>query len=60
MILMVELVDGVKCKVIDWYVISEKVLIEVEHPGGTYSIVKCRLNDCKRIYWKNGDTIYEN
>ena len=60
MILMAELVDGVKCKVVDWYVVSEKLLIEVEHPDGTFSIVKCHLNDCRRLYWENGETIYEN
>ena len=60
MILMAELVDGVKCKVVDWYVVSESLLIEMEHPDGTYSIVKCHLDDCKRLFWKNGETIYEN
>ena len=58
--LMVELIDGVKCKVVDWYVISETLLIEVKHQGGTFSIVKCNLNDCKRLYWEDGETIYEN
>lgn len=60
MILMAELIDGVKCKVVDWYLISETLLIEIGYPDGTYNIVKCNLNDCKRLYWKNGDTIYEN
>lgn len=58
--LMAELIDGVKCKVVDWYVVSERLLIEMKLPDGTYNIVKCHLNDCQRIYWENGDTVYEN
>ena len=60
---MVELLNGVNCKVVDWFPISETLLIEMKHTNGTYSIVKCKLNDCKRLYWENGengDTIYEN
>lgn len=60
MILMVELNDGVKCRVVDWYVISNELLIEIGYPDGTYNIVKCHLNDCKRIYWENGGIVYEN
>lgn len=58
--LMGELIDGEICKVVDWYVVSEKLLIEMKHPDGNFSIVKCHINDCKRIFWEGGDTIYEN
>lgn len=58
--LMAELIDGEKCRVVDWYVISETLLIEMGHPDGTYNIVKCHLNDCNKLYWENGETIYEN
>lgn len=58
--LMAELIGGVKCKVVDWYVTSDILSVEMEHPDVTSSIVKCHLDDCQRLYWNKGETIYEN
>ena len=58
--LMAELNNGTKCQVAEWHVAFDTLLVEMKHPDVTYSISKIHLDDCKRLYWENGETIYED
>lgn len=57
--ILVELLDGRNGKVVDWKVISETLYIEFQ-VRNAYQWENIKLREIKRIYWENGDTIYEH